>query len=1020
MDVGNGKALHELMAQMLSGHKVEEDSVVGKQDTEIKIDKNVKDPNQEAIDTANIIKSAPTRKDPNKTETEIEEEDVDGIADGILVVTDPEITSEEFEEVADELQGIVDNTEAGEVPFTDKYEGDYILSCPICGGTFVNDTILDSGEDTCPICCKVPDSFVVNGRVENSGAAVDKEEVQDDIEHEENLDEPEESMEQPMDGQDDIDMEYDEENPMRKESKQIGGNKLQEGKEANNEFEVNSYKELIEYAVETGIFDEDLTDEFEPLLDTMTEKEAEEIAKGYLESSFENDYTKTQGGFVDRIFNYEWIDGKPIADMKLQEANHDDIFSYVLQGNYGDGWEEICTAETREEILRDLEDYNENEPEYPHRWRTRLREGKKLQEDEYEDYMENEKALAEDYKERAKKNITQEASLAFDELKDIINEGDNKVDVDGFYFPEDAVNLLKSSDKSHHLNSYMDLTVSNILNLVDDNNSIEEAIDQLFEEYKSDSAFSWADNLITVLGNLDFDVLDDEELEEYDESKKLTEADTEEISGEVIDYLQDTCSQYIGNEKIYFRIDGEYIDDIREFIIYLNAGDNESINSGENQYRDNAFSVSSNIHGKDIESLNAELQDIFKELLESISTWLADKGYNKTNLYDETSDYSSENSVIGGLFCEFTYAEKGINESKKVTEGVETKSFKIGANEVDVEMDGNHVKKIWWTDNQGSTDFNYDEEEDKFVAFNNPNGSFLTANQDKQLKNKIHKIIGKEKKTESEEPSYKDMSTEDLDAYMTDIINKREGTEDGTETADYLDQLYMDVDNEIQRRKETEGKKITESEESKVVWSSEPDYITDPENPDFKEWFEINNYDEYVDEAEDEIEKEKMMQDYINLFNEDMNEVVGEDWNENIIPMIEKQLDDNDLLILLGAAQTWRGTHDAGKVLRGIDELQSLISDYDIIELETNSNRDLTIDLGHHDGTHKMGMFTFNGDTEGIYNKLIELGINEFSNDEHEDFDDAYSYYDAGDFIDYLINGYQAELKEFLVPIKWN
>lgn len=824
MNVGNGKALHELMAQMLGGHKVEEDNVIGKQDTEIKIDKNVKDANQEAIDTANIIKSAPTREDPNKT-IEEQEDDVDGIADGILVVTDPEITSEEFEEVADELQGIVDNTEAGEVPFTDKYEGDYILSCPICGGTFVNDTLLDSGEDTCPICCKVPDSFVVNGRVENSGTAVDKEEVQDDIEHEENLEEPEEDMEQPMEGQDNTDMEDEEENPLRKENKQIIGNKVQEGK--------------------------------------------------------------------------------------------------------------------------------------------------KLQEDEYEDYMENEKALSKEYSERVKKNITQEVRDAFNDLKDIMDEGGKKTLVDGFYLPEKAVVILDMADKSHHLNSYMDLTVANILNMVDDNDSVEDAIDELFNDYKADSALSWADNFIEVLKKLDFDVQDEDELEEYDdeddlygyeESKKVTE-----------DFEDDDMEM---QHQANLDIEEEFIND---FVSMLDNVENEITFGGdfENLLKDliQVIKDKANASGYPLEE-NKKLTESRDRVAENLSKFI----------YDLTSD--KDNEAYG-------YSAWSGNEPTTMGNGV----------------------KVYEVYKNGKSTFTLDDikeavmkEFPELKVYGSSKSSIFFYKPDKKTEGK--------KITESEEPSYKDMSTEDLDAYMTDIINKREGTEDGTEAADYLDQLYMDVDNEIQRRKETEEKKITESE-GKVVWSSEPDYITDPEDPDFKRWFEDNGYDEFVEEAEDEIEKEKIVQDYINVYNEDMNEMMLEDWNENVLPMIEKQLNEDDLLILLGTAQTWQGTQSGGKVLRGVDELESLVSGYDRVDFDIDENNDMEIDLVHHDGTHRMDMFTFNGDVEGVYNKLIELGINEFSNDEYEDFDDAYSYYDAGDFIDYLMDGYQEKLKEFLVPIKW-
>lgn len=273
------KPLHEIMAEMLSGSKLTEaDNIVGKTDTTIKVDKDVKDPNQEAIDTANIIKSAPTREDPNK-DTSVVDDDVDGIADGILVITDPEITSEEFDEVADELQGIVDKSDAGELPFTDKYKGDYILSCPICGGTFVNDTLLDSGEDVCPICCKVPDAFVVSGKIEDAGNAVEKEEVQDDIEQEENTDEPENDIpEEPAldkepSGADDLEIE-DEEDTNKKESKSINGNKLQESKEddedkeeiEDEDIEIKTEKDAIDFLVND---EEEAIKGYETILDKL-------------------------------------------------------------------------------------------------------------------------------------------------------------------------------------------------------------------------------------------------------------------------------------------------------------------------------------------------------------------------------------------------------------------------------------------------------------------------------------------------------------------------------------------------------------------------------------------------------------------------------------------------------------------------------------------------------------------------------------------------------------------------------
>lgn len=40
---------------------------------------------------------------------------------------------------------------------------------------------------------------------------------------------------------------------------------------------------------------------------------------------------------------------------------------YVIQGNYGCGWEDVTASDDREEAKNDLRDYRLNQPEYPHR-----------------------------------------------------------------------------------------------------------------------------------------------------------------------------------------------------------------------------------------------------------------------------------------------------------------------------------------------------------------------------------------------------------------------------------------------------------------------------------------------------------------------------------------------------------------------------------------------------------------------------------------------------------------------------
>jgi hypothetical protein len=42
-------------------------------------------------------------------------------------------------------------------------------------------------------------------------------------------------------------------------------------------------------------------------------------------------------------------------------------FEYEIQGNYGQGWEMVTTEDDPLEARQRLKEYNENEPQYPHR-----------------------------------------------------------------------------------------------------------------------------------------------------------------------------------------------------------------------------------------------------------------------------------------------------------------------------------------------------------------------------------------------------------------------------------------------------------------------------------------------------------------------------------------------------------------------------------------------------------------------------------------------------------------------------
>ena len=115
--------------------------------------------------------------------------DVEGVVDGILVVTDPEISEEDYTEVIENAQDIISETPEGELPFMEDYLGYYLQTCPVCGNTFVTKNILRQG-DVCPVCLDEPDNFVMVGKIQadeerrdelNPKEVEETDEIQDDV-----------------------------------------------------------------------------------------------------------------------------------------------------------------------------------------------------------------------------------------------------------------------------------------------------------------------------------------------------------------------------------------------------------------------------------------------------------------------------------------------------------------------------------------------------------------------------------------------------------------------------------------------------------------------------------------------------------------------------------------------------------------------------------------------------------------------------------------------------------------------
>lgn len=98
-------------------------------------------------------------------------DDVEGLMDGVLIITDPNIDKDEYQELIDRANEIIEDTPEGELPLDDTYIGQYIHLCPICGSAFVEDHILEPGTD-CPICTGEPEAFTILGQIQGEEDAV--------------------------------------------------------------------------------------------------------------------------------------------------------------------------------------------------------------------------------------------------------------------------------------------------------------------------------------------------------------------------------------------------------------------------------------------------------------------------------------------------------------------------------------------------------------------------------------------------------------------------------------------------------------------------------------------------------------------------------------------------------------------------------------------------------------------------------------------------------------------------------
>lgn len=97
-------------------------------------------------------------------------------------------------------------------------------------------------------------------------------------------------------------------------------------------------------------------------------------------------------------------------------------------------------------------------------------------------------------------NKMEKLGQTFNKIKKWLNNGnDIKMEVEGFYFNTKAVEFLRETSKDFFINSYYNLLLSDILNMIDDNDNIIEVKEELEKEYEKMYAEAWYNNFIEIL-----------------------------------------------------------------------------------------------------------------------------------------------------------------------------------------------------------------------------------------------------------------------------------------------------------------------------------------------------------------------------------------------------------------------------------------------------------------------------------------------------------------------------------------
>lgn len=177
-------------------------------------------------------------------------------------------------------------------------------------------------------------------------------------------------------------------------------------------------------------------------------------------------------------------------------------------------------------------------------------------------------------------------------------------------------------------------------------------------------------------------------------------------------------------------------------------------------------------------------------------------------------------------------------------------------------------------------------------------------------------------------------------------------------TKDFLDWV------ERKYKKEILNESASLKESSNIIWTSETT-IDDLDPEEIKEQYDI--YVEHLDPDKEPMDYEDWEADWV--YNSDMWDVKKEDLEENIYPMIDKQIN-NDILIVSGNYNSnypdFRKSGNGGKFLNKAEDILDWLGNEDRVEI-LNNDGIIGVAGYDHDGSISGNLYTVPADDDLLY-----------------------------------------------------